>query len=333
MEKEIKMKVLLTSGGTRAKIDDVRHVGNMSSGTFGNHICNALLDAGHEVVFLYAKGSKCPHELRVNLGKHAPVFTQTNLQEDIEFFDKHEFLYTPISYDDFEDYAKKLKDLLADKPDVVILAAAVSDYIPQKSEGKISSEFSTLDIHMIKAPKLINFVKDISPDSFLVGFKLLVNSTGDELIAAMEKQVQKTGADLVVGNDLRDIKANQHSLTIYNPKNHEILYFSNMSGHYLAKTLVAKISNIYKSKKEKEITSVSPYPQQMSNVFMPFDWAGAVGGEMLKNLGLEHGKKISGDIFDAMLVAHQHDLLVRTGIGNDCMMLFIDTPRGNFRQR
>ena len=91
----------------------------------------------------------------------------------LNFFDKHEFLYTPISYDDFEDYAKKLKDLLADKPDVVILAAAVSDYIPQKSEGKISSEFSTLDIHMIKAPKLINFVKDISPGFIFGRFQIV----------------------------------------------------------------------------------------------------------------------------------------------------------------
>lgn len=228
------MKILLTSGGTKAKIDDVRHVGNMSSGTFGNHICHALLEAGHEVVFLYAKGSKCPHELRIDLT------SEFYKDEMLNFFDEHVLQYTPVPYDDFDDYAEKLKSLLLDQPEVVILAAAVSDYIPEKTIGKISSELDTLSIKMVKAPKLINLVKEISPKSFLVGFKLLVNSTGDELMLAMKKQAQRTKADMVVGNDLRDIKANQHALSIYTP-NKTVLYYNNTLGANLAKALVYTI--------------------------------------------------------------------------------------------
>ena len=38
------MKVLITSGGTKVPIDTVRHIGNMSSGTFGAKIAFQLLE-------------------------------------------------------------------------------------------------------------------------------------------------------------------------------------------------------------------------------------------------------------------------------------------------
>ena len=41
------MKVLITSGGTKVPIDTVRHIGNMSSGTFGAKIAFQLLELGH----------------------------------------------------------------------------------------------------------------------------------------------------------------------------------------------------------------------------------------------------------------------------------------------
>jgi phosphopantothenate---cysteine ligase (CTP) len=327
------MKVLLTSGGTKAKIDDVRNVGNMSSGTFGNHICHALLEAGEEVVFLYAKGSKCPHEVRVNMCVNGSIGIHESLAEDLNFFDKHRHLYTPVVYEDFQDYAKKLKELLEDKPEVVILAAAVSDYIPEKSDGKISSELSILDIHMVKAPKLIKLVKQISPNSFLVGFKLLVGSTQEQLIAAMEKQVESTKADMVVGNDLMDIKANQHSLTIYTSGNNTVLYHSNMSGAKLAKVLSDSIINRVEDAKATQIIPVTPYVQQKVNFFVPYDWAMAVGDEMFEYLGFKHDERNYGDILEAIKKVHDNNLLVMTKIGNDCIILFVDTPRGGFRQR
>jgi len=161
------MRILLTSGGTKTPLDDVRHIGNMSSGTFGRHLCNAFLEAGHDVTFLYARGSKCPHELRIDLNKGAFQATAL-LNEHLLFLDAHKKCYTPLEYADFKDYERLLLCCLKEPYDIVVLAAAVSDYAPIKKEGKISSELDKLTIELEKTPKLIRQVKTILPNSDVV---------------------------------------------------------------------------------------------------------------------------------------------------------------------
>ena len=41
------MRILITSGGTKVMIDGVRHISNMSKGTFGSAICKSFLEKGH----------------------------------------------------------------------------------------------------------------------------------------------------------------------------------------------------------------------------------------------------------------------------------------------
>ena len=248
------VKVLLTSGGTKTAIDSVRSVTNMSSGTFGKHLCRAFLERGDDVTFLYAKGSKCPHEFRIDL---SPVLWPKgyasakndlamedllkDIRSDLNFLEENKHLYSPLEYSDFEKYSQMLTELLFSlKPDVVVLAAAVSDYAPVKMDGKIRSDHPELNIKLIQTPKLIRQVKQILPDCFLVGFKLLVNSTQRQLEDAMIDQMCKTKADFVVGNDLRDIKASNHKLTILSIDN-QFYEFGPMSGNKLAEELVRQI--------------------------------------------------------------------------------------------
>jgi phosphopantothenate-cysteine ligase len=58
---------------------------------------------------------------------------------------------------------------------------------------------------------VISEVKKLCPDTFLVGFKLLVNSTREAVIEAAKESVKKNNCDLVVGNDLVDIRNNNHT--------------------------------------------------------------------------------------------------------------------------
>jgi phosphopantothenate-cysteine ligase len=239
------MKVLLTSGGTKTLIDEVRHVGNMSNGTFGNHICKALLDTGNDVNFLYAKGSKCLHELRLDLRSNA----SSNLKELVARMtdmENYEGKYNSIQYYDYNEYSDKLiQQLIEYQPQIVILAAAVSDYAPVQKSGKISSEFTSMSIELKQTKKLIRIVKDIVPSTYLVGFKLLVGSSKDELIAAMKNQIENTRANLVIGNDIRDIRSDNHKLTIMDDKG-EVTFTSGYPGSILAEILVQKIVRDYK---------------------------------------------------------------------------------------
>jgi phosphopantothenoylcysteine synthetase/decarboxylase len=257
------MKILLTSGGTKVSLDSVRSITNMSHGTFGNHICHALLELGHEVIFLYAKGSKCPHEYRADLSSTKNMKSILNLARQIDFYEAHKDKYIPVQYNDFGTYSGNLLSLLTyQKPNITILAAAVSDYAPVKVDGKISSDLEKVTINLEQTPKLIRQVKTILPSTYLVGFKLLVNSTKEELHKAMEKQRDKAMVNMVVGNDLRDIKADKHTLTLLSKYNqHEELEPS--GGLLLARELVNKIMD--------EIEVEEETPHVMDNE-QPSDW-------------------------------------------------------------
>ena len=99
------MKVLITSGGTKVKIDMVRNISNMSKGTFGSKIAYEFLDReNYDVTFLMAKDSKYPNQ-------------------------NGSYGYRKlVEYVTFEDYERLLNIYLDEKPDIIVLAAAVSDY-------------------------------------------------------------------------------------------------------------------------------------------------------------------------------------------------------------
>ena len=54
------LKVIVTSGGTISKIDDIRHIGNFSSGTTGALIAEEFLKSSAIVHYVYGKNAKRP---------------------------------------------------------------------------------------------------------------------------------------------------------------------------------------------------------------------------------------------------------------------------------
>jgi phosphopantothenate---cysteine ligase (CTP) len=207
------INVLLTSGGTRIPIDRVRHIANMSRGTFGSQIAVAgLRDCGWNVTFLAAEGSRTPFRLELDCARTTAEAARAQLEEHLAL---RELLprYREIVYKDFDSYAARLDECLAEGPDVVVLAAAVSDYGTVPAHGKIrSGPDLTIELHPL--PKLISAVRDKAKAATLVGFKLLVDSSDDDLVQAAYKSVVGNRCDLVVANDLRDIQAAAHRVLL-----------------------------------------------------------------------------------------------------------------------
>ena len=205
------MNVLITSGGTKVPIDRVRSITNMSRGTFGSKIANAFytklfndqvtnVEFGNKITFFMAKGSKRPMRQSI----------------DNECFDSGVDIMRYAEYSTFDEYKAGVEKLLAEqKFDIIVVAAAVSDYgVANYYNGKYRSREDDMCIKLIKLPKILPIMRKMAPDSVICGFKLLVDSTEDELLKAMEKQINETNVDLVVGNDLHDIKADDHKLLV-----------------------------------------------------------------------------------------------------------------------
>ena len=208
------MKILITSGGTKVLIDRVRSITNMSKGTFGSRIADAFFDKGLEafrsgnehgnsiekITFFMAKGSKRP--------------TLQSLNDET-----YEDGYRPIEYVEystFDDYKSGVEDLLKKETyDIIVVAAAVSDYgVANYYNGKYRSREDDMCIKLVKLPKILPIMRELAPNATICGFKLLVDSTEDELLDAMRKQIKESNVDLVIGNDLRDIKNDDHQLLV-----------------------------------------------------------------------------------------------------------------------
>ncbi|MBZ7954172.1 bifunctional phosphopantothenoylcysteine decarboxylase/phosphopantothenate--cysteine ligase CoaBC [Campylobacter sp. W0018] len=129
--------VVISGGGTREKIDDVRCISNFSSGKMAKSIADAFYFLGAKVIFLSSIDFKTPYEIYK-----------------------------------FED-SKDLKELLQRfcENDFLIMAAAVSDFIPQFQKGKIKkNQFSKgLDLHLKLNEDLL---KNIDFKGKKIGFKM-----------------------------------------------------------------------------------------------------------------------------------------------------------------
>lgn len=255
------MRVLITSGGTKVPIDRVRDITNMSRGTFGSKIAHEALEANHEVTFLCANGSRTPFSHTFDFYGNGDWEAAINRTAELyNFCEKHRRRYMQVNFRNFSDYQEQLHRLLTGvsaepangqeetppdpkrQPDIIILAAAVSDFgVANYVDGKIRSAMQQ-QINMTPYPKVIGKVKIWAPKSFLVGFKLMVDSTDEELYAAARASIDKNGCDLVVANDLRDIKQGNHRLMLVSRDDKEPAYFQQSDRpdgpNYLARVVV-----------------------------------------------------------------------------------------------
>lgn len=184
------MKVLITSGGCKVPIDDVRHIGNFSSGRYGAELADAFTTAGHDVTFFCEKGSREPIYVYHKYTDDLKVLTGVNPRI--------------FRYKDYDEYLSVKEIIKREQPDVIISAAAISDYIVDKTEGKISSDEDELVIKLRKGEKVIKSFRELAPNAIIVGFKLLVSPTVSEAYDAISKISKYT--DYVVYNDLTDLK-------------------------------------------------------------------------------------------------------------------------------
>lgn len=204
------MRILLTSGGTKVPIDDVRSITNMSSGNFGAKIGRDILDRWDNLIFLTHKDGKTPIKTEVNLLDGG----LDDIADKIYWAKSRQMSYKEITYNTFDDYYQQLGEQLLNSSnviDAVVLAAAVSDYVVKNpTRGKVRTS-AQMNIELEPTPKIISKIRnEWGYKGILVGFKLLVNAEKSELIDTARKSVIENGCDFVVANDLRDIKAGNH---------------------------------------------------------------------------------------------------------------------------
>lgn len=164
--------ILISLGGTFEEIDPIRGISNRSSGRMGLELAKEAFIRGANITILAAH-----HEVDI-----PKVFNVINTESTVVM-------------------SKKIGELIPDF-DIFISTAAISDFTPiNKEDFKISSSYN-LTLEFEPVSKIIQKIKEINEDIFLVGFKAEYDISEEKMIECARTQMQKAGTDLVVANDV-----------------------------------------------------------------------------------------------------------------------------------
>ena len=161
-------KVVVTAGPTREPIDPVRYITNYSSGKMGFTVAEAAKLRGAEVVLISG-----PNHLQKPQGvKYIEVENVDEMQKAVD-----------------EEYSKT---------NILVMAAAVSDYRPKKAAPKkIKKSTAEFTLSLKKTQDILASLATKKADRVHVGFALET----DDGVANALKKLNKKNLDLIVLNN------------------------------------------------------------------------------------------------------------------------------------
>jgi phosphopantothenoylcysteine decarboxylase/phosphopantothenate--cysteine ligase len=168
------VRMLVTAGGTREAIDPVRYLGNRSSGKQGVALAARAAARGAEVTLIAAN-------------------VEVAVPDDVQL----------VRISSAEQLAAAATEL-APKQDVIIMAAAVADFRPDRvSNDKIKKESTgdTLTLTFTKNPDILrNLVEVRSEGQLIVGFAAETEADDAARLELARAKVKRKGSDLLVLN-------------------------------------------------------------------------------------------------------------------------------------
>ena len=164
-------RVLVIGGSSEEAIDEMRIITNKGSGETAIEIATAAFERGAEVELWMGRAS---------VGM--PSFIETKR---------------------FVSVADLTRMIKKEGQDVVIVPAALSDFAPARSKGKIPSNEKDVVLRLCSLPKVLDILR--SRAKVLVGFKAEHGIPEKELKAKARKRLKEASLDLIVANDLRDV--------------------------------------------------------------------------------------------------------------------------------
>ena len=235
-------KIIITAGGTSEKIDNVRKITNSSSGKLGMTIANHLLVEKDDIVIYYvcSKTSLRPSGNRVHILEIEGTLDLKNTIENLLANNHIDYFIHSMAVSDYTtDYVttlEKIKESIKKTDNI----DEVFSNIEVIGGTKISSYEDNLVVVLKPTPKIISIIKNISPSTYLVGFKLLDSVSKENLIEVAKKLRDKNKCNLVVANDLSTIRTVEHIAYIIDDKNN---VQESHGKNDIAKKLVRKMFN------------------------------------------------------------------------------------------
>jgi phosphopantothenoylcysteine decarboxylase/phosphopantothenate--cysteine ligase len=162
------LRLLVTAGPTRERLDPIRFVSNRSSGRMGFALAEAARDRGARVTLLAGPtGLPAPGGVRVLTFETADELHALLLSEFPEC-------------------------------DGLIMAAAVADFIPAESPSRLHRDAGEVNIRLTPGRDILASLKPLRRNQTVVAFA----AETEDLETRGKRKMEAKGADLVVVNDV-----------------------------------------------------------------------------------------------------------------------------------
>ena len=166
-------RILITAGGTREAIDDVRFISNRSSGNQGLALATLAQARGAEVTLISVN---IANEKLQKL--HGIKVVQVENTEELQ----------GALIDEFSEC------------DVLIMAAAVSDAKPTPQAGKVKKD-KYLDLKLMPTPDLLAEISKSKSRQLMVGFAAEESAN---LLSEGQRKLAQKNLDLIYANDISE---------------------------------------------------------------------------------------------------------------------------------
>ena len=165
-------KVIITAGACYEMIDDVRAITNLSSGKMGLALAFAYYLRGFDVT-LISSAQNLPKSM-----------------ENLEF----------LSFKNSAELLEILKNKKLAKDDLLVMAAAISDYIPsKKAKGKIKKSGANLNLELKENIDILSSLKELKCKK--IGFKMEMDE--QSALSSAKNMLENKALDAVCLNVLK----------------------------------------------------------------------------------------------------------------------------------
>jgi len=213
LNKNKKLKVLITAGPTQEAIDPVRFISNYSSGKQGYEIARAFAECGYDTTLISGP-------------------TNLNAPRNIKFI-------KVITADQM--YNETIKNLPVD---VAVFAAAVSDFKVKNYENLKIKKSKNIELSLEENIDILSYVSkhnSLRP-KIVIGFCAETNNIHENSI----KKLDSKSCDWIISNDIsrKDIgfSSEMNQVSIYF-KNNKIEKLPKMKKNLIADELVKRVNN------------------------------------------------------------------------------------------
>lgn len=229
------MKIIVTAGPTNERIDAVMKITNMSTGALGSIVADAIVEQfGDEIENLFYISTKLSYKPRTKSNKVKLLQVEstddliTTLESLFSTYKIDAIVHSAAVGDYKGRYVIRAEDIVeeivnsdftnlsADDKREKLLNIFKTPKAICNDETKISSYEENLMVMLDLTPKVISRIKKLSPNTMLIGFKLLEGVGEEELYDVASRLLKKNNADYVIANLLDRIGGGKHFAMVLN---------------------------------------------------------------------------------------------------------------------